>query len=118
MSTQDHMDDGVISSKDVEGTSVFSSSGSKLGSIDELMIDKASGQVRYAVMEFGGFLGVGTDRYPVPWSLLTYDIDKGGYVVPLDRAKLDGAPNHREGSVPRYDAAYEQHLNSYYGVTL
>ncbi len=50
------------------------------------MVDKGSGQVRYAVLEFGGFLGVGTDRYPVPWNLLRYDTDKGGYIVPLDKA--------------------------------
>ncbi|MBP6226081.1 MAG: PRC-barrel domain-containing protein, partial [Rhizobacter sp.] len=63
----------VISSDKVEGTSVFNQAGDKLGSIDDLMIDKHSGHVRYAVMEFGGFLGMGTDRYPLPWSLLKYD---------------------------------------------
>ena len=55
----------VISSDRVEGSSVFNTDGDKLGSIDDLMIDKLSGQVRYAVMEFGGFLGMGTDRYPM-----------------------------------------------------
>src|SRR5688572_27810846 len=55
----------VISSDRVEGTTVYNTAGEKLGTIDDLMIDKVSGQVRYAVMEFGGFLGMGTDRYPV-----------------------------------------------------
>ena len=56
----------VISSNKVEGTDGHNTAGDKLGSIDDLMIDKYSGKVRYAVMEFGGFLGVGTDRYPIP----------------------------------------------------
>ena len=63
----------VISSDRVEGASVYNANGDKLGSIDDLMIDKYSGNVRYAVMEFGGFLGMGTDRYPLPWSMLKYD---------------------------------------------
>jgi len=60
----------VISSDRVEGTAVYSTAGERLGTIDELMIDKLSGQVCYAVMEFGGILGIGSDRYPVPWNML------------------------------------------------
>src|SRR5580693_7002574 len=81
----------VISSDKVEGTVVYNNAGEKLGSIDDLMIDKYSGQVRYAVLEFGGFLGMGTDRYPIPWSMLKYDDGKSGYVVPLDKTKLEKA---------------------------
>ena len=62
----------VISSDKVEGTSVYNNTGDKLGSIDDLMIDKRTGQVRYAVMKFGGFLGIDTDRYPIPWNMLKY----------------------------------------------
>ncbi len=82
----------VISSDKVEGTNVYNPAGEKLGSIDDLMIDKYSGKVSYAVMEFGGFLGMGTDRYPIPWSMLKYDEGKSGYVVPLDKVKLEKAP--------------------------
>ena len=78
----------VISSDKVEGTSVYNEAGDKLGSIDELMIDKVSGKVHYAVLEFGGFLGMNTDRYPIPWGMLKYDTSKEGYVVPLDKANL------------------------------
>jgi sporulation protein YlmC with PRC-barrel domain len=52
----------IISSEKVEGSAVYNPAGDKLGSIDDLMIDKISGQVQYAVLEFGGFLGMGTDR--------------------------------------------------------
>lgn len=105
----------VISSERVEGTSVYNSAGDKLGTIDDLMIDKRSGQVRYAVMEFGGFLGMGTDRYPIPWNMLKYDTAQDGYVVPLDKAKLEGAPRYSNDAVPDYDEAYSSSVNKYYG---
>ena len=104
----------VISSDKVEGTAVYNTTGDKLGSIDDLMIDKISGQVRYAVLEFGGFLGMGTDRYPIPWKVLEYSTDKGGYVVPLDKARLDKAPKYAEKSTPVFDNEYGSRINSYY----
>lgn len=108
----------VISSDRVEGTSVYNTGGDKLGSIDDLMIDKNSGQVRYAVLEFGGFLGMGTDRYPLPWSMLKYDTNKDGYVVPLDKAKLEGAPRYDDAKVPEYTSEYNRGVNGYYGVDM
>jgi sporulation protein YlmC with PRC-barrel domain len=106
----------VISSEKVEGTAVYNNAGHKLGSIDDLMIDKRSGQVRYAVLEFGGFLGMGTDRYPIPWNMLKYDTAVEGYVVPLDEVKLTGAPRYPESDVPAYTQDYGKKVNSYYGV--
>jgi sporulation protein YlmC with PRC-barrel domain len=105
----------VISSDRVEGTTVYNTGGDKLGTIDDLMIDKQSGQVRYAVLEFGGFLGIGTDRYPIPWSMLKYDTAQDGYVIPLDKAALDGAPRYADASVPDYDDQYTTSINRYYG---
>jgi sporulation protein YlmC with PRC-barrel domain len=104
----------IISSDNVEGTTVYNSSGEKLGSIDDLMIDKISGQVQYAVLDFGGFLGVGTDRYPIPWKVLKYSTDKGGYVVPLDKATLNSAPKYEDDTAPVYDADYGNRIDRYY----
>ncbi|MBU1360407.1 MAG: PRC-barrel domain-containing protein [Gammaproteobacteria bacterium] len=106
----------VISSDKVEGTTVYNAAGEKLGTIDDLMIDKVSGQVRYAVMEFGGFLGMGTDRYPVPWSMLKYDTAQDGYVVPIDNSQLEGAPKYADESPPMYDDTYNTRINQYYGL--
>ena len=106
----------VISSDHVEGTKVYNTVGDKLGSIDDLMIDKVSGQVRYAVLEFGGFLGIGTDRYPLPWNMLKYDTTKEGYVVPLDKDRLEDAPRYSSEQRPNYDDAYGRRVNDYYGV--
>ncbi|MDM0002126.1 PRC-barrel domain-containing protein [Variovorax sp. J22P240] len=107
----------VISSERVEGTTVYNQAGDKLGSIDDLMIDKMSGQVRYAVLEFGGFLGIGTDRYPLPWNMLKYDTSMDGYVVPLDKNVLEGAPRYAQEQVPDYTTDYSRRVNDYYGVT-
>ena len=110
------MTSDVISSERVEGTNVYNAGGDKLGSIDDLMIDKLSGQVRYAVMEFGGFLGIGTDRYPIPWNMLKYDVSQDGYVVPLDKAQLEGAPRYANDTVPDYDDTYRSNVDKYYGL--
>ena len=106
----------VISSERVGGTKVYNDAGDKLGSIDDLMIDKRSGHVRYAVLEFGGFLGMGTDRYPLPWNMLKYDTQKEGYVVPLDKDRLEAAPRYPSEQRPDYDDAYGRRVNDYYGV--
>jgi hypothetical protein len=75
-----------------------------------------SGQVRYAVLEFGGFLGMGTDRYPLPWDMLKYDTSKEGYVVPLDKERLEDAPRYASEQRPDYDDDYGRRVNDYYGV--
>ena len=107
----------VISSDKVEGTAVYNPNGDKLGSIDDLMIDKRSGLVRYAALEFGGFLGMGSDRYPIPWSMLTYDTNLNGYVVPLQQSQLEQAPRYPQSDVPEYDDEYGRKVYDYYGVS-
>ena len=106
----------VISADRVEGTTVYNEAGDKLGSVCDLMIDKRSGQVRYAVLEFGGFLGMGTDKYPIPWDMLDYETDRGGYVVPLDKAKLEQAPRYRDDEAPAFDDESGRKVNGYYGL--
>ena len=75
MARENHGD--LIASDRVEGTTVYNRQGERLGHISNFMVDKRSGQVRYAVLSFGGFLGMGTDHYPLPWSMLSYDTDRG-----------------------------------------
>jgi sporulation protein YlmC with PRC-barrel domain len=109
-------DNHVISSDKVEGTAVYNGNGDKLGSIDDLMIDKRSGQVRYAALEFGGFLGMGTDRYPLPWSMLKYDTSLDGYVVPVDKSQLEAAPRYSRAETPEYSDEYGRKVYDHYGV--
>jgi PRC-barrel domain len=82
----------LIGSDKVEGTAVYRPDGDRAGQIERVMIDKLSGKVAYAVMSFGGFLGVGEDYYPLPWSLLTYNPALGGYEVNIGEEQLKGAP--------------------------
>src|SRR5437660_5353192 len=63
----------LIGSDKVEGTNVYRSDGEKVGSIERVMLEKRSGKVAYAVMSFGGFLGLGHDHYPIPWARLSYN---------------------------------------------
>lgn len=107
----------VIASDRVEGTAVYNHSREKLGSIDTLMIDKHSGQIRYAVLEFGGFLGMGTDRYPLPWGSLKYDTSQDGYVVNIDKRTLEGAPRYNQDDEPAYTDAYGRKVYDHYGAT-
>ena len=104
----------VITSDRVTGTDVFNPAGDSLGSIDYLVIDKRSGVVRHAVLEFGGIFGLGTDRYPLPWAMLRYDVEKDGYVVPLEKEQLSQAPRHAGDDRPAYDETYGRGVYEYY----
>jgi hypothetical protein len=84
----------LIASDKVEGTAVYRSNGAKVGRIERVMIDKLSGKVAYAVMSFGGFMGIGEDYYPLPWSLLTYNPRLEGYEVNVGEQQLKGAPKY------------------------
>lgn len=87
-----HPNHQLISSEDVNGTEVYDLKGTHIGSIDHLMIDKLSGRVTYAVMSFGGFLGLGHSHYPVPWGALKYDTSLGGFVTGITERQLQDAP--------------------------
>jgi len=106
----------LIASNKVEGTTVYNQEGDKLGSIYNFMVDKLSGQVEYAVLQFGGFLGLGSDYYPLPWEVLTYDTGEGGYVVNLDKEVLEKAPRYASGNDPAFDRDYGREVYGYYGV--
>ena len=84
----------LIGSDKVEGTAVYRSNGEKVGQIERIMLEKVSGKVSYAVKSFGGFLGLGHEHYPVPWSRLTYNTKLGGYEVNISDQELKGAPKY------------------------
>jgi hypothetical protein len=106
----------LISSDKVEGTSVYNRAGENLGSIHTVMIDKLSGQVEYAVMSFGGFLGIGERYHPLPWKALTYDTRLGGYVVDISREQLEGAPSYTRDETPWATPGYGRSVYDHYGL--
>jgi hypothetical protein len=83
-----------IASDRVVGTPVYGPDREPLGSIERVMIDLSSGCVEYAELSFGGFLGLGKDHYPIPWKLLTYDTELGGYVT-----HMTGLPSEHESTL-------------------
>lgn len=106
----------LIASNRVEGTAVYNRDGDKLGRIEKFMVDKKSGQAEYAVLSFGGLFGMGSHHYPLPWNVLDYAIDQGGYVVDLDKDKLAAGPSFKEGEDPEFDREYGRRVHDYYGV--
>ncbi|MCC7274192.1 MAG: PRC-barrel domain-containing protein [Alphaproteobacteria bacterium] len=107
----------LISADRVEGTAVYNRAGNHLGSIKTVMIDKPSGKVAYAVMSFGGFLGIGEKYHPLPWGMLRYDRGQSGYVVDLDKKMLEGAPSYSASETPNYDdQAWGRKVHDYYRV--
>src|SRR6266568_2363017 len=82
----------LIAANRVAGTVVYDPHGTRLGSIEDVMIDKPSGHIVYAVLSFGGFLGIGDRHYPLPWAALHYDPSLSGYMVNLTREQLQEAP--------------------------
>src|ERR687891_860008 len=83
----------LIENDRVEGTTVYDPGGNSIGSIKRLMIEKLSGRVAYAVLSFGGFLGIGEEEHAIPWSKLVYDTSLGGYRTDVTEAQLRGAPS-------------------------
>ena len=109
----------LIGSDKVEGTAVYSVDENKIGSIERVMIDKVSGKVSYAVLGFGGFLGLGNDHYPIPWQSLKYDKRLGGYVTGVTENQLRGAPRFAGDRDWNWaDAAGNRALDDYYGVPI
>ncbi|MBR0693408.1 PRC-barrel domain-containing protein [Bradyrhizobium lablabi] len=109
--------ENLIGSDKVEGTAVYGADRQKIGSVERVMIGKVSGKVSYAVLGFGGFLGIGDDLYPLPWQSLRYDTQLEGYLTNLTEDQLRGAPKYREeGAWNWNDPKVSRSVNDYYGV--
>jgi hypothetical protein len=104
----------LIGSDKVEGTAVYGADDKRIGDIQRVMIDKISGKVAYAVLSFGGFLGLGEDYYPVPWSTLKYDTNLGGYRVNLTADKLKNAPKYTESTGWNWSRENDRKVYDYY----
>ncbi|OSP54908.1 photosystem reaction center subunit H [Pseudoruegeria sp. SK021] len=98
----------------MNGTEVYGRDGTHIGSIDHLMIDKSSGKVAYAVIGFGGFLGMGEGHHPLPWGKLHYDPTKNGFVTDVTEQEVTGAPARNDNW--RTDRDWEQRTYEHYGV--
>jgi hypothetical protein len=107
----------LIMSSRVTGTPVLNREGERIGHVEDLSIHKVSGQVIYAILSFGGFLGVGEQYHPLPWSVLTFDPDRNGYVVAIEKKTLEEAPSLTREELEELGAGdtWRTRLFDYYG---
>ena len=114
-SDRDQTNGELIAAGKVEGSTVYNYAGEKLGSVESVMIDKQTGKVAYAILSFGGFLGLFDHHHPMPWSVMSYDRSKGGYVVALDKPTLAGAPRFKIGERIDWETPeYSRKVDDYY----
>jgi PRC-barrel domain len=109
----------LIGSDKVEGTAVYGTDQRKIGTVQRVMIDKISGKVAYAVVSFGGFLGMGEDYYPMPWAKLDCDNSLGGYRVDITEGQLKGAPKFNRSTDWNWsDRSRDRTVYDYYQTPL
>jgi hypothetical protein len=105
----------LIASDRVEGTRVYGADGKHIGSIERLILGKQDGRVAYAVLSFGGFMGIGHDHYPLPWEKLSFDTQLDGYRIDLTKEQIEGAPSYADDDDNWYNDNGRR-LYDYYGI--
>ena len=108
----------ILASK-VKGTTVYNTAGEKIGRVEDVVLDKQSDHILFAALGFGGVLGMGEKYYPVPWPILEYDTQKGGYVISVDKEQIDRAPAYSLDDLTKDDgdfATIRDRSYSYYDV--
>jgi sporulation protein YlmC with PRC-barrel domain len=109
----------AIRATKVCGTNVYNDAGDKIGTVADIILDKQSNQIMFAALGFGGVLGMGEKYYPVPWSMLDYQEDVGGYVLPLQKESLEKAPSYDLKDLTSHDGSLgtiRDRTYSYYNV--
>jgi sporulation protein YlmC with PRC-barrel domain len=105
----------ILSASTLAGDRVVNAMGEDIGKIDELMIDTISGRVAYAVLSFGGFLGMGDKLFAIPWRLLSLDEDSKTFQLNVDKETLKRAPGFDKSDWPDMaDRSWGTTIHSYY----
>jgi sporulation protein YlmC with PRC-barrel domain len=106
----------LLSTEDLKSTKVFSIDGKEIGQIDHLMLERESGKVVFAVISFGGFLGLGHSHFPIPWKVLRYDNSHDGYLTNVTEQMLKDAPQFSDDTYGNSD--WVARTNTHYGTGL
>jgi len=107
----------AIRAKKVIGTKVRDASGSDIGKVEDIVLDKLSNEILFAVVGFGGVLGLGEKFHPIPWAVLNYDEDEDAYVVGMSKEQLKGAPADTLDELTRNDGQnYRTRSFDYFGM--
>ncbi|MDX0605084.1 PRC-barrel domain containing protein [Sinorhizobium medicae] len=111
-----HESHDLIASDKVVGTTVYDMNGENVGSIERIILEKRGGRVAYAVMSFGGILGIGHEHYPLPWEMLDYDTSLGGFQVNITKEQVEGAPRYPAGQNYDWSPESGRRVYDYYGI--
>lgn len=107
----------AIRAERVIGTDVNDSMGNTIGKVEDIILEKTDNKIMFAVVGFGGFLGVGEKFHPVPWSVLDYDPDQSAFIVPFTREQLEAAPSDTISELTKDDGqAARNSAYDYYKV--
>jgi sporulation protein YlmC with PRC-barrel domain len=107
----------AIRAKKVIGTPVKDTKGDRLGEVEDLVLDKLNNNILFAVVGFGGVLGMGEKFHPLPWAVLNYDEDEDAYVVPYTKEELKAAPNDTIDELTKNDGIpYRNQSYAFYKV--
>jgi sporulation protein YlmC with PRC-barrel domain len=107
----------AIRAKKVIGTSVKDPTGATIGKVEDIVLDKLSNHIMFAIVGFGGFLGMGEKFHPLPWSTLDYDEEEGGYVVSLSRDQLEAAPAYSMEELTQGDGSqFRERVYDFYNA--
>jgi sporulation protein YlmC with PRC-barrel domain len=104
----------AIRAKKVIGTAVKDKTGSKIGVIEDVVLDKQSNNIMFAVVGFGGFLGMNEKYHPLPWETLDYDDDSGAYLVSYSKEQLEAAPAGSIEELTQNDGQFRERSFAYY----
>ena len=108
----------VLAASTIAGDTVKNAAGEDLGKLDELMVDIPSGKIAYAVLSFGGVLGIGNKLFAVPWNALTVDEDEKCLILNADKKTLENAPGFDKDNWPDMaDTTWGSEVSRFYGVT-
>ena len=102
----------AIRAERVIGTEVKDSSGKTIGKIEDIVLEKTDNKIMFAVVGFGGVLGMGEKFHPLPWSVLDYDPGQNAFIVPYTKEELEAAPADTIGELTKDDG--QQARNSAY----
>jgi sporulation protein YlmC with PRC-barrel domain len=106
----------VMSASTLTGDNVVNTAGEELGKLDEIMIDTQAGRVAYAVLSFGGFLGMGNKLFAIPWDQLSLDENRKCFVLNVNHETLENAPGFDKDNWPDMaDSGWREQIYSYYG---
>lgn len=104
----------AICASKVSGTNVYDASGNKIGHVEDVVLDKLSNEIMFAIVGFGGFLSIGEKFHALPWSELDYSKDCNGYVVTFSREALEQAPSYDKDELIKDDGAISANAQTYY----